>query len=59
EIREVPGIDLMLKEGARLGLKRIYVPVLRHKPKVKGVDIIELKNIFGLIEEIRTMRIFE
>jgi len=59
EIREVPGIELMVKEGARLGLKRIYVPVLRHKPKAKGVETVELKNIFGLIEEIRTMRIFE
>ncbi|HSA33282.1 MAG TPA: DNA repair protein RadA [bacterium] len=59
EIREVPGIELMLKEGARLGLKRIYVPVLRHKPKVKGLELVELKNIFGLIEEIRTMKIFE
>ena len=59
EIREVPGIELMLKEGARLGLKRIYVPVLRHKPKVKGVELVELRNIFGLIEEVRTMKIFE
>ncbi len=59
EIREVPGIELMLKEGARLGLSRIYVPVLRHKAKAKGVEIVELKNIFDLIEQVRTMKIFE
>ncbi len=59
EIREVPGIDFMLKEGARLGLKRIYVPLLRQMTKMKGTEVVELRNIFDLIEEVRTMRIFE
>lgn len=60
EIREVPGIDLMIKEGSRLGLKKIYVPKMRHMPKIKEkVEIVELKDIFSIIEEIRTMKIFE
>lgn len=59
EIREVPGVDLMLREAARLGLRRVYVPVLRQRPKVKGTEVIEIRNIFGLLEEVRTMRIFE
>ncbi len=59
EIREVPGIDLMVREGARLGIKKIYTPKMRNFTERVDIEIIELKSIFSLIEEIRTMNIFE
>jgi len=60
EIRDVPGIDLMIKEGARLGIKTIYVPQMRNEiKKSKDINIVVLKDIFGLLEEIRSMNMFE
>jgi DNA repair protein RadA/Sms len=60
EIRDVPGIDLMLKEGARLGLKRIYAPKSRSKRKNKEkTEVITIKTVFDLIENIRSMNLFE
>ncbi len=59
EIRKVPGIELMIREGARLGLKRIYMPVMKDAPKVKGVELVQLSDIYALVEEIRSMNIFE
>jgi len=60
EIRDVPGIELMLKEGSRLGLRRIFAPAGRTKPKKnEKTEIIIVKTIFDLIENIRSMNMFE
>lgn len=60
EIRPVPGMDLMLKEGSRLGLKRIYAPVKKdRKPKKGSTQIVKVSNIFDIIESIRSMNIFD
>jgi len=59
EIRQVPGIELMLKEGARLGIKKIYVPNLPSLPNVKNIEIQVLRNIYDLLDEIRAMNIFD
>jgi len=49
----------MVREGARLGIKKIYTPKMRNFTERVDIEIIELKSIFSLIEEIRTMNIFE
>ena len=60
EIREVPGLEIMLKEGSRLGLKRIYAPDGRTKIKKSDTtQIIRVKTIYDIIEHIRSMNIFE
>ncbi len=60
EIRDVPGIELMLKEGSRLGLRRIFAPAGRTKfKKSEKTEIVIVKTIFDLIENIRAMNIFE
>jgi DNA repair protein RadA/Sms len=60
EIRDVPGIELMLKEGSRLGLRKIFAPAGRTKPKKnEKTEVIIVKTIFDLIENIRSMNIFE
>jgi len=60
EIREVPGLEIMLKEGSRLGLKRIYAPESRTKiKKSEGTEIIRIKSVYNIIEHIRSMNIFD
>lgn len=60
EIREVPGLDLMLKEGARLGLKKIYAAKGRGTSKKKGTaEIIRISSIYDIVEQIRSMDIFD
>ncbi len=60
EIRDVPGMEIMIKEGARLGLKKIFAPKGRIKlKKSEKAEIIETSTIFDLIENIRSMNIFE
>jgi len=60
EIRPVPGMEMMLKEGSRLGLKRIYAPTDKiPKSKQKTTEIVKVSNIFDIIESIRSMNIFD
>jgi len=60
EIRPVPGMELMVKEGSRLGLKRIYAPISNmSKSKKNSTEIVQVKTIFDIIENIRSMNIFD
>jgi predicted ATP-dependent serine protease len=60
EIRQVPGMELMVKEGSRLGLKRIYAPISKlPKSRKSSTEIVQVKTIFDIIENIRSMNIFD
>lgn len=56
EVREVPGSDIMLKEGSRLGLKTIFAPFERRKNGKRALpsqtEIIRVSNIQEIREHI-------
>ncbi|MFO7736578.1 MAG: DNA repair protein RadA [bacterium] len=61
EIRDVPGMDIMIREGARHGLKKICMPeITGGSEDLPGdVEIVVMKSIYDLIEEIRSLAVFE
>ncbi|MGI6393191.1 MAG: DNA repair protein RadA [bacterium] len=60
EVRDVPGLEIMLKEGSRLGLRKIYAPAGKTKiKKSEKTEIVRVKSVFDIIEHIRSMNIFD
>lgn len=54
ECRAVPRVEWRVKEGARLGFKKIYIPArgVDKLPKIKGVEIIPVKNIYDILSAL-------
>ncbi len=63
EIRDVPGMDILIKEGVRLGLSRIFIPQTRstskYSEKSGDAEIVKVKRLDELREQIAETNIFE
>lgn len=62
EVREVPGLEIMLKEGARLGLSKIFTPVERGNKEKKysgKAEIVRISHIDEIREHIASTNIFD
>ena len=62
EVREVPGLDIMLKEGARLGLSKIFAPIERGNKEKKysgKAEIVRISHIDEIREHIASTNIFD
>ena len=62
EVREVPGLDIMLKEGTRLGLSRIFAPVERSNKGKKypgKTEIVRISHIDEIREHTASTNIFD
>lgn len=62
EVRRVAGIDLMIKEAERLGIKKICLPrsnFVNRKKRKKSIELIPVKTLFDVVEIIRGMSPFD
>ena len=62
EVREVPGLDIMLKEGTRLGLSKIFAPVERSNKGKKypgKTEIVRISHINEIGDHISSANIFD
>lgn len=62
EVREVPGLDIMLKEGTRLGLSKIFAPVERSNKGKKypgKTEIIRVSHIDEIREHTASTNVFD
>lgn len=53
ELKSVPSMEIRLKEAGRMGFKKAFVPLVseRIKSNIKGIELIECKNIIEVIEK--------
>jgi len=54
-VRSVPQLEQRVREAGRLGFKRVLVPkavAKQERPKVPGVEVVEIRNVDGAVAEL-------
>jgi len=54
ELKKVPSLESRIKELARMGFRRVYVPKdsFIKKPNIEGIDIVQLKTLANVISHV-------
>ena len=54
ELKKVPSLESRIKELARMGFRRVYVPKdsFIKKPNIEGIDIVQLKTLSNVIKHV-------